>query len=94
MRYGLTWINVTTRAHSGKYCCGKTPTRTFADSIPLARGKLFGRDEFDGQGVNFLECQIKSLLSHHWRVQANRTLVETRHQLVSAHVFAFARANP
>ena len=39
------------RKHSGKYCCGKTPMRTFADSIPLAREKLFGHYEPDGQGA-------------------------------------------
>jgi len=27
------------RTHSGKYCYGKTPMRTFVDSIPLAREK-------------------------------------------------------
>jgi len=39
------------RAHSGKYCYGKTPMRTFVDSLPLARKKLFGHDESDGQGA-------------------------------------------
>ena len=39
------------RTHSGKYCYGKTPMRTFMDSIPLAREKLFGHDESDGQGA-------------------------------------------
>ena len=28
------------RAHSGKYCYGKTPMQTFRDSIPLAKEKL------------------------------------------------------
>ena len=28
---------------------GKTPMRTFVDSIPLAREKLFGHNESDGQ---------------------------------------------
>ena len=36
---------------SGKYCCGKTPIQAFVDSIPLAREKLFGHDEPDGQGA-------------------------------------------
>jgi len=39
------------RTHSGKYCYGKTPIRTFVDSIPLAKEKLFGHDESDGQGM-------------------------------------------
>jgi len=39
------------RTHSGKYCYGKTPMRTFVDSIPLAREKLFGHHESDGQGA-------------------------------------------
>jgi len=39
------------RTHSGKYCYGKTPMQTFVDSIPLAREKLFGHDEPDGQGA-------------------------------------------
>jgi len=39
------------RTHSGKYCYGKTPMRTFVDSLPLAREKLFGHDESDGQGA-------------------------------------------
>jgi transposase InsO family protein len=29
-----------TRPHSGKYCYGKTPMRTFLDSLPLAREKM------------------------------------------------------
>jgi transposase InsO family protein len=37
------------RTHSGKYCYGKTPMQTFMDSIPLAREKLIGCDETDGQ---------------------------------------------
>ena len=37
------------RTHSGKYCYGKTPMQTFVDSIPLAREKLFGHNESDGQ---------------------------------------------
>lgn len=28
------------RTHSGKYCLGKTPMRTFQESIPLAKTKL------------------------------------------------------
>ena len=28
------------RVHSGKYCYGKTPMQTFADSLPLAREKM------------------------------------------------------
>jgi len=39
------------RTHSGKYCYGKTPMRALVDSIPLARERLFGHDESDGQGV-------------------------------------------
>jgi len=39
------------RTHSGKHCYGKTPMRTRADSIPLAKERLFGHDESDGQGV-------------------------------------------
>jgi hypothetical protein len=37
------------RTHSGKYRYGKTPVRTFIDSIPLAREKPIGCDEIDGQ---------------------------------------------
>jgi hypothetical protein len=37
------------RTHSGKYWYGKTPMQTFMDSIPLAREKLIGCDETDGQ---------------------------------------------
>ena len=37
------------RTHSGKYCYGKTPMRTFMDSIPLVRERLLGRDESGGQ---------------------------------------------
>ena len=39
------------RTHSGKHCYGKTPMQTFVDSIPLARERLFGHDESDGQGA-------------------------------------------
>jgi len=39
------------RTHSGKYCYGKTPMQTFADSIPLAKERLFGHDESDGRGA-------------------------------------------
>ena len=39
------------RTHSGKYCYGKTPMLTFVESIPLAREKLFGHNESDGQRV-------------------------------------------
>jgi transposase InsO family protein len=39
------------RTHSGKYCYGKTPMRTFIDSIPLAKEKLIGYYETDGQAV-------------------------------------------
>jgi len=39
------------RTHSGKYCYGKTPMRTFMDSIPLARERLLGCDESGGQGA-------------------------------------------
>jgi transposase InsO family protein len=28
------------RAHSGKYCFGKTPQQTFLDSVPLAKAKM------------------------------------------------------
>ncbi|NLI15909.1 MAG: transposase, partial [candidate division Zixibacteria bacterium] len=28
------------RPHTGKYCFGKTPIQTFADSIPLAKEKI------------------------------------------------------
>ncbi|AEF84481.1 putative transposase [Treponema primitia ZAS-2] len=37
------------RTHSGKYCYGKTPMQTFVDSIPLAKEKLIGYYESDGQ---------------------------------------------
>jgi hypothetical protein len=37
------------RTHSGKYCYGKTPMQTFADSTPLAKEKLIGYYESDGQ---------------------------------------------
>ena len=39
------------RTHSGKYCYGKTPMRTFLDSIPLAKEKLFGYDVSDRQSA-------------------------------------------
>jgi len=39
------------RTHSGKYCYGKTPMKTFADSIPLAKEKLIGYDLSDGQSA-------------------------------------------
>ena len=39
------------RTHSGKYCYGKTPMRTFIDSVPLAKEKLFGYDVSDGQSA-------------------------------------------
>jgi len=39
------------RTHSGKYCYGKTPMQTFVGSIPLAKERLFGHDESDGQGA-------------------------------------------
>jgi transposase InsO family protein len=39
------------RTHSGKYCYGKTPMRTFRDSIPLAKEKLLGYDESDGHSA-------------------------------------------
>lgn len=28
------------RPHSGKYCYGKTPMKTFEDSLPLAKAKM------------------------------------------------------
>ena len=31
------------RPHSGKYCFGKTPMRTFLDSIPLAKEKMLNQ---------------------------------------------------
>jgi hypothetical protein len=36
------WINYYNqeRTHSGKYCFGKTPAQTFADSLPLAKEKM------------------------------------------------------
>ena len=37
------------RTHSGKYCYGKMPMQTFADLILLAKERLFGHDESDGQ---------------------------------------------
>jgi hypothetical protein len=37
------------RAHSGKYCYGKTPMQAFKGSIPLAGEKLFGYGVPDGQ---------------------------------------------
>jgi transposase InsO family protein len=40
------------RAHSGRYCFGKTPMQTFVDSIPLAKEKrvadLYSKDEVSG----------------------------------------------
>jgi hypothetical protein len=39
------------RTHSGKYCYGKTPMRTFIDSIPSAKEKLIGYAESDGQSA-------------------------------------------
>jgi transposase InsO family protein len=39
------------RTHSGKYCYGKTPMQTFIDSIPLAKEKLIGYAESDGQSA-------------------------------------------
>lgn len=42
------WQYNNERTHSGKYCYGKTPMRTFIDSIPLAEEKLFGYDSSDG----------------------------------------------
>jgi len=36
------------RSHSGKYCFGKTPMRTFLDSIHLARVKLLGEAKIEG----------------------------------------------
>lgn len=35
------------RTHSGKYCYGKTPMRTFLDSIHLARVKMLGEATID-----------------------------------------------
>jgi transposase InsO family protein len=37
------------RPHTGKHCDGKTPMRTFIDSLPLAKEKMLGFD----QAVNF-----------------------------------------
>jgi transposase InsO family protein len=37
------------RAHSGKYCYGRTPVQTFTGSVPLAKEKLFGYDASGGQ---------------------------------------------
>ena len=39
------------RTHSGKYCYGKTPMQTFIDSTPLAKEKLIGYAESDGQSA-------------------------------------------
>jgi hypothetical protein len=39
------------RTHSGKYCYGKTPMRTFMDSIPLVKEKLFGYNVPDRQSA-------------------------------------------
>ena len=33
------------RAHSGKYCYGKTPMQTFVDTLPLAREKMIGYEK-------------------------------------------------
>jgi hypothetical protein len=30
----------TNRAHSGKYCYGRTPMQTFMESVPLAKEKM------------------------------------------------------
>ena len=37
------------RPHTGKHCDGKTPMKTFIDSLPLAKEKMLGFD----QAVNF-----------------------------------------
>jgi len=49
----LAWARVwdSKGTHSGKYCYGKMPMQTFADSIPLAREKLFDHNKSDWQGT-------------------------------------------
>jgi hypothetical protein len=39
------------RTHSGKYCYGKTAMQTFMACVPLAKEKLIGHYESDGQSA-------------------------------------------
>ena len=41
-----TWIKQYNeeRVHSGKYCFGKTPMKTFLDSIPLVKEKMLNNN--------------------------------------------------
>ena len=70
------------RTHSGKYCYGKTPIRTFVDSIPLAREKLFGHDESDGLGVCVFSS-VRSRLDYHKNHTRRKTLLPST-QVIAA----------
>lgn len=38
----IDWYN-SERTHSGKFCCGRTPMKTFVDTLPLAEKKMLER---------------------------------------------------
>jgi len=54
---GLNYYN-TQRTHSGKYCNGKTPLKTFFDSVELAKNyyieKAYKREDVEKENENYI----------------------------------------